>query len=85
MDMYEDSNSDDSNVDTNSDDELSISSQEPVFVPRSSFQPCTVLRQALSIVDPLAPCAHQGKALYIDATNTVGQLLVTGCQSCMQL
>ena len=77
------SNSGDSNGDSDEQSTSTISPHEPVPVPRSSFQPCPVLLQEISTLNPLMQCADQGKAMYIQCTNVTGQHLVGGCQSCI--
>lgn len=67
-----------SNIDCDSDS--SLPSLDPIPVPRCSFQPFHHLIQLLTAVDPMMLRWEQGKGLYIEATNVLGQHLTAGCQ-----
>ena len=82
MDLSGSSSSDECASNVESDSDSTLPSHDPVPVPRCSFQPCQHLIQLLTAVNPLAPRSDQGKRLYIEATNILGQHLTAGCQVC---
>ena len=82
IEVSDNSSSDESDSNADSDSDAAIASHDPVPVPRCSFQPCQQLMRLMSTVDPLMQRSDQGKGLYIEATNVVGQHLTTGCQVC---
>lgn len=57
-------------------------SHEAVSVPRIQFEPCTVLQQALTHVDPLGSTVNFGVDLYTVIINIVGRHLSQGCNNC---
>ena len=57
-------------------------SSEHVDVPRILFSPCTVLLQLLNTIDPLTLCNDNGRLLYQQSIQILGQHVSAGCGSC---
>ena len=76
-----------SSSDSEADHETVIPSHDPVSVPRCTFKPCQLLLQSLRSTTDAANCsqsAEQGRRLYMQATDIVGQHLMTSCHACQQ-
>ena len=76
-----------SSSDSEADHETVIPSHDPVSVPRCTFKPCQLLLQTLRSTTDAANCsqsAEQGSRLYMQATDIVGQHLMTSCHACQQ-
>jgi len=58
-------------------------SSEHVAVPRILFSPCSVLVQLFNRIDPLSLCNDNGRLLYQQAIQTLGQHVTAGCGSCV--
>ena len=58
-------------------------SPEHVAVPRILFSPCSVLVQLFNRIDPLSLCNDNGRLLYQQAIQTLGQHVTAGCGSCV--
>ena len=58
-------------------------SPEHVAVPRILFSPCSVLVQVFNRIDPLSLCNDNGRLLYQQAIQTLGQHVTAGCGSCV--
>lgn len=53
-----------------------------VGIPRIDFEPCIVLQQALTLIQPLGSTTNYGADLYSRAVNVVGRHLSQGCTGC---
>ena len=58
---------------------------EHVIVPRSKFQPCSLLHHEIqSQFDPLHCTSYFDDGIYVSLLSCVGQHLLDGCSSCSE-
>ena len=59
-----------------------LTPQDYVTVPRSSFLPCSCLKQTLGNINPLRRSLDGGTSIYNETIDIVGQHLANGCNNC---
>ena len=55
---------------------------EHLQVPPNSFSPCLILTTELSAIDVQQACNDNGKMLYVNTVQVIGQHLSRGCSTC---
>ena len=62
--------------------DIQLTSNEEIFVPSNSYQPCSALLAQLHTINPVQHSESFGKDLYYSAISTCGGHLEQGCVNC---